>query len=642
MPAVLRQQQQRRLSTATSRPSLHVFNSLTNEVESFLPDHVSSGVADVDSSGSRVAGHHPIRWYNCGPTVYDSAHLGHARTYVCLDIIRRVLTQHFRLDVLYALGLTDVDDKIIRRAGEGSKPVAPLALARKFEAEFFDDLKRLGVDLPDVVLRVSEHIPDIVEYIEDLQAKGFAYVNEANNSVYFDVAAFNGTTGNQYGTMGPAAAALNTEEAGQLLSEANADEGDEGGLDRKLKRDPRDFVLWKAAKPDLEPRTVQWNSPWGLGRPGWHIECSVMSRAACGDHLDLHSGGIDLKFPHHCNEVAQSEAFNGPPANSEGTASVSHSAQHAICACPTHNGASAQSKWSRFFLHTGHLYIEGLKMSKSLKNFISVRDLLSGGFSPDSFRMFCLQYSYRSSVHYSPDRMEEANALLRRFDNFLRMTALHVDQAKTSSASKAVEAERLSEAVGKPLDVTTKRWREQEVQLRDSLSACRHEVDHALADDFNTPRALQALLTLTQLSNNYVQQWEKVVQAQANQSTEANATLVGARFMPVELISAVRSYVADTFKLFGFQSLSLDDTTVLRDSEDGCEENQSLQVLLEFRAAVRALAVEQQQSSPSVGGVDPRQLFQLCDSLRDDVLPRIASSSQTTADLASAQVGGWL
>ena len=453
-----------------STKTLRIFNSLTNEVEPFLQD-------EHDESNR------PIRWYNCGPTVYDSAHLGHARTYVCLDIMRRILTKHFRLDVLYALGLTDIDDKIIKRANESPEVSSPLALARRFETEFFEDLAKLGVELPDVVLRVTEHVDDIVDYVKLLEAKGFAYVNEADNSVYFDVQAFN-SANHSYGTMGPTSASLDTEE-GRALH--NADEGDESGLDRTLKRDPRDFVLWKAAKPDLEPASVQWPSPWGLGRPGWHIECSAMSRAACGSHLDLHSGGIDLKFPHHCNEVAQSEAHNSAPRS----------------CCPGHaTDGQNGDPWARFFVHTGHLYIEGLKMSKSLKNFISVRDLLENGFTADSFRMFCLQYSYRSSVHYSPDRMDEANALIRRVQNFLKVTDKHIQQAvidgqelTKQQCTEVTEEGKLAQTW------CSKRWRSDEVRLRDSLSSHRAEIDSALANDFDTPEALQSLLKLTQVRN---------------------------------------------------------------------------------------------------------------------------------------------
>ncbi len=281
------------LRCLSSEP-LRIFNSLTNKLEPFLA---------VDGGGNETTA---IRWYNCGPTVYDSAHLGHARTYVCLDIIRRVLTRHFQLDVLYALGLTDIDDKIIKRAAETSPPVSPLALARRFEVEFFEDLARLGVAPPDVLLRVTEHVPDIIDYVAELQRKGFAYVNDADHSVYFDVAAFNSAEGHRrvvfvfvlragsasrdicvvaclwphchpqciitsaawmfctfavrartagrvidgcvracrYGKMGPATAgALRAPDDADL---PNANEGDEGGLDRRQKRDPRDFVLWKA------------------------------------------------------------------------------------------------------------------------------------------------------------------------------------------------------------------------------------------------------------------------------------------------------------------------------------------------------------------------------------------------------------
>ena len=228
-----------------------IYNSLTNELEPLL-------LNDEDASKNDSVS---LRWYNCGPTVYDSAHLGHARTYVCLDIIRRILEHYFRLDVLYALGLTDIDDKIIRRAGEKSPPVSPLALARRFETEFFEDLALLGVRLPDVVLRVTEHVPDIVKYIEVLEEKGFAYVNSEDKSVYFDVAAFNKGP-HSYGTMGPASAKVDVVDE----LPPNFDEGDEGGLDRSLKRDPRDFGERSrrrgAADPDGEWLCLACRGQW--------------------------------------------------------------------------------------------------------------------------------------------------------------------------------------------------------------------------------------------------------------------------------------------------------------------------------------------------------------------------------------------
>lgn len=220
----------------------------------------------------------------CGPTVYDSAHMGHARCYVSFDIIRRILTNYFGYAVTLVMNITDIDDKIIHRSAE--KGIEWLELARKYETEFLTDMEKLNVLTPDCLTRVSEYIPQIIDYITGILHRGFAYAS--NGSVYFDVSIYH-----------------NPEEDriyGKLCPECVEKSDDEKTIGEK--RNPRDFCLWKASKPG-EPR---WESPWGLGRPGWHIECSAM----CGDTLgsffdgriDIHSGGIDLKFPHHENEIA--------------------------------------------------------------------------------------------------------------------------------------------------------------------------------------------------------------------------------------------------------------------------------------------------------------------------------------------------
>lgn len=227
--------------------------------------------------------HDEISWYCCGPTVYDVSHLGHARTYVSIDIVRRILEDYFGVNINFALGITDIDDKIINK-GKVMNFTSwddMSQIARDFEVEFFKDMQRLNVKRPSAILRVSEHIPEIVNYVEKIRQNGYCY--ESEDGVYFDVLSFGES---KYGKLG------------QL---PNVDEADEDRSFSKIKRNPRDFALWKSAKPD-EP---SWNSPWGKGRPGWHIECSAMTHSYFGSNVDIHSGGIDLKFPHHTNEIAQ-------------------------------------------------------------------------------------------------------------------------------------------------------------------------------------------------------------------------------------------------------------------------------------------------------------------------------------------------
>ena len=255
-----------------------------------------------------------LTWYMCGPTVYDHSHIGHARTYVCFDIMRRVWQQVFGHTVHMAMGMTDVDDKIIKRANE--RGVDFRELARTFEASFVADMQGLNVLPPASYLRVSEHIEEIVAYIQQIEGNGYAYFldksAEEGGGMYFDVNAFNAKF--RYGK----------------LRALQQDADDYGGL--KGKRSAADFALWKLAK-EGEPA---WDSPFGSGRPGWHIECSAVASLMFGSHLDLHTGGKDLVFPHHNNEIAQCEAHY------------------------------QQDSWATYWLHSGHVNVKGEKMAKSL------------------------------------------------------------------------------------------------------------------------------------------------------------------------------------------------------------------------------------------------------------------------------------
>lgn len=225
--------------------------------------------------------HSKYNWYACGPTVYDDSHLGHARTYINTDIIRRILTDYFKYEIHFAMGMTDIDDKIIKRAEE--KQVNWKDLAREYETKFIRDMDLLGIKRPETILRVTEHIPDIINYITKIQENGAAYQTETG--VYFNV-----PTSSSYGKLGNIPVGEEDPEAD--ITNLNVLRG---------KKDPRDFALWKL----VDESKPHWNSPWGKGRPGWHIECSAMSHAYFGSSVHIHSGGIDLRFPHHTNEIAQ-------------------------------------------------------------------------------------------------------------------------------------------------------------------------------------------------------------------------------------------------------------------------------------------------------------------------------------------------
>ena len=287
-----------------------------------------------------------IRMYVCGPTVYNYIHIGNARPFIVFDVLRRYL--EFRgYKVTFVQNFTDIDDKMIRRANE--EGITVKELGDRFIEEYKKDASALGIRPATIHPRATEHIGEIIKMVRQLQEKGFAY--EVNGDVYFDVSKDPG-----YGKL-----------SGQNLEDLEA--GARVDVNEDVKRNPADFALWKAAKPG-EP---SWKSPWGEGRPGWHIECSAMSRKYLGDTFDIHAGGKDLLFPHHENEVAQSECCTG-------------------------------KTFARYWMHNGFINIDNEKMSKSKGNFFTVRDILKE-YEAEDIRMFMLSAHYRSPVNFSRDMM---------------------------------------------------------------------------------------------------------------------------------------------------------------------------------------------------------------------------------------------
>ena len=323
---------------------LKIYNDLTRQKEIFEPLHPGK-----------------VNMYVCGMTVYDLCHLGHARVMVVFDVVYRYL-QALGYDVTYIRNITDIDDKIIRRANENGE--AFHALTTRFIAAMHADSAALGILPPDAEPKATDHIGEILAMIEQLIARGHAYA-VANGDVYYDVRSFPG-----YGK-------LSGKSIEDLRSGARV-EPDE------IKRDPLDFALWKTAKPD-EPA---WDSPWGMGRPGWHIECSAMSTKALGDTFDIHGGGADLTFPHHENEIAQSEGATGHP-------------------------------FVRYWMHNGFVRINDEKMSKSLGNFFTVREILQR-YRPEEVRYFILTSQYRSPLNYDEEHLDNARGALTRFYTALR------------------------------------------------------------------------------------------------------------------------------------------------------------------------------------------------------------------------------
>ncbi|MBV0932101.1 cysteine--tRNA ligase [Marinobacterium weihaiense] len=372
---------------------LHIYNTLTNSKTIFTP--IEPG---------------KIRMYVCGVTVYDYCHIGHARVMVAFDVITRYLRAR-GWDVDYVRNITDVDDKIIRRAAENNEGVDQLT--ERMIAAMHEDEDRLSVLRPDQEPRATAHIDDIIEMIQTLIDKGYAYAAE-NGDVYYRVEKFE-----SYGR-------LTNKVIEDLRSGARVEV-------EEAKESPLDFVLWKAAKPG----EVSWDTPWGQGRPGWHIECSAMSKCCLGDTFDIHGGGPDLPFPHHENEIAQSEAANG-------------------CA------------YAHYWMHAGPVRMGAEKMSKSLGNFFTIREVLKH-YNPEVVRYFLSAVHYRSYIDYSEDSLKEAQSALERFYQALAS----VDAADTATG------------------------------LENGFEARFYE---AMDDDFNTPRALAVLFELVSELNKAVRE----------------------------------------------------------------------------------------------------------------------------------------
>ena len=359
-----------------------------------------------------------IRMYVCGPTVYNYIHIGNARPFIVFDVLRRYL--EFRgFKVTFVQNFTDIDDKMIRRANE--EGITVKELGDRFIEEYKKDASALGIHPATIHPRATEHIGEIIKMVRQLQEKGFAY--EVNGDVYFDVSRDPG-----YGKL-----------SGQNLEDLEA--GARVDVNEDVKRNPADFALWKAAKPG-EP---SWNSPWGPGRPGWHIECSAMSRKYLGDTFDIHAGGKDLLFPHHENEVAQSECCTG-------------------------------KTFARYWMHNGFINVDNEKMSKSKGNFFTVRDILKE-YEAEDIRMFMLSAHYRSPVNFSRDMMAQAHASLQRLYTARDNMAFLLSHA----------ADR---------DLT-----EDEKALLDAAAAAEQKFDAAMDDDLNTADAIGAIFDIVRSAN---------------------------------------------------------------------------------------------------------------------------------------------
>ncbi|XP_064542513.1 cysteine--tRNA ligase, cytoplasmic [Drosophila montana] len=609
--------------TTSTRPQLRLYNSLTRQKEEFVP-----------LSGNNV------KWYSCGPTVYDASHMGHARSYISFDILRRILANYFGYNIHYVMNITDIDDKIIKRArqyhlyeqyasgaaqlpleqllneqkevlgqlqvkcdkntdadkkvmlekmlqrmidalealtqavssgnvdeitkmrchylAEAKDPIAEWldgkkgahvndntvfeALPRYWEDHFHNDMKSLNILPPDVLTRVSEYVPQIVAFIQRIIDNGLAY--EANGSVYFDVNGFDKREKHHYAKLVPEAYGDTTSlQEGEGDLSVTADRLSE-------KRSPNDFALWKASKAG-EP---WWDSPWGHGRPGWHIECSAMASDIFGSIFDIHTGGVDLKFPHHDNELAQSEAAFG------------------------------ESEWVKYFLHTGHLTIAGCKMSKSLKNFVTIQEALRK-HSATQLRLAFLLHSWKDTLDYSENTMEMAT----QYEKFLNEFFLNV---------KDLTRHVLSE---KPM-LQFSEWTGLEAALQAKFSEAQGQVHAALCDNIDTRSALDAVRELVSTTNIYIR----------DNKTRLNHLL----------LRKIATYITDLLHIFGAIA---GPRGGIGFPLSGAESNNSeindhesvvmpyVQSVAEFRNLVR-------EQAKVLKAFD---ILKLCDDLRDDVLPNL-------------------
>ncbi|KAL1411223.1 cysteinyl-tRNA synthetase [Vanrija albida] len=632
-------------------PVLRVYNSLTRQKDVFIP-----------LKGRQVD------WYNCGPTVYDASHMGHARNYLTQDIVRRILQDYFGYDVNFVMNVTDIDDKIILRARESylldetvqknpaltpelvatarkafaaflpklvkSLPSAvnapngddaieyfnaiaardssdaefaraarekeekfglyisslttardailaaekslstptkqfvdetayvlgpylgdtlgdtikdPQAVSRNlaahWEKSFFDDMARLRALPPDNITRVSEYVPEIVSFIDGIIKNGFAY--EAEGNVWFDVGKFEGAQGDgfrhEYAKLQP-----NSKGNKKLL-----DEGEGALTGNKGKRQSADFALWKARSKPGEPA---WPSPWGEGRPGWHIECSVMASEVLGTQMDIHSGGVDLMFPHHDNELAQSEAYHG---------------------C---------RQWVNYFLHTGHLHIEGLKMSKSLKNFISIDDALRD-YTARQLRLAFMLQTWNSKMDFKKDLVADVKTKEETLDNFFTNVKARISE----SAARAQQSD------GKH------HYDDLEKALVADFHKAQREFRSALCDSFNTPVAVNILLDLVAKVNIYF-------------------TARGREYN-IAPVRSIAQWITRQLKMFGLgEGSAVTDATAIGWGKEGDEGasgdleaklDKYIRAIASFRDDVRKLAI---------AGADPKETLILSDRFRDQDL----------------------
>jgi cysteinyl-tRNA synthetase len=643
---------------------LELYNSLTERIEPLRLTTTSTTTTTEQSTSSSsssllLLSTKDLAWYTCGPTTYAPAHLGHARTYVCLDILRRVLTAlHPESTPLFVLNITDIDDKIILAASaaaaqqqqaaaaaqqeeeqqehgqeeEGEEdnaktstttttttalPPPPIQLARRFEQDFWRDWDALHCLRPHVVTRVTEHVEShIVPFIQTLVDKQMAYVlitkddddddDGGGGGVYFDVRSYNEQMGTmtKYGKLAPPAAAQDIPMP--FLDSTTSQQQQQPLSSHPHKKDPRDFVLWKKQKPG---ETVFWSSPWGNGRPGWHIECSAMIQAVQEQfpqhQFMVHAGGIDLRFPHHTNEIAQSEAYLGT------------------------------GQWIPHWVHTGHLHIDGLKMSKSLKNFVTIQEFLSSRPSErndhnnddndnndhddddldlssmwhcpaDDFRLWCLGLSgsYRGPATFSESRMAEAKTVRQKMVRFLVDGEAWVNRRNKNNVSTS-----------SPSSSASKLWTKDDYALFDRLQQAKRKALAALQSDLDGSTFVSELVAVAELGSAYLQHHHD------------SGT--------IEVVKAVLEEVRALLRMVGFTAKTVDAGLFQEQQRSHgdvfADQAKIMDVLVNFRSAVRQVALQHKEeddnnnnnNNNTDAATGMKTLLRLSDEIRDASLPKI-------------------
>lgn len=384
---------------------MKIYNTMTKQKEEFKPLEYGK-----------------VKMYVCGPTVYNFFHIGNGRTFIVFDTVRRYL-EYRGYEVKFVQNFTDIDDKMIKRANE--EHISVKEVGDKYISEYYKDADGLNIERATVNPRATEYIQDIIEFVSELIDKGYAY--ESAGDVYFSTKKFKG-----YGKL-----------SGQNLEELQVGASNRVDLDEK-KQDPMDFAIWKAQKPG-EPA---WESPWGMGRPGWHIECSCMAKKLLGESIDIHAGGMDLAFPHHENEIAQSEALTGKP-------------------------------FANYWMHSAYINVNNQKMSKSLNNFATARDVLKE-YSADVIRFYMLSAHYRIQINFSKELLDSAKASVDRLYNAINNLENLLDEVKNDKMTEAEE------------------------KYYDSLDEYRQKYIQKMDDDFNTADAITVLFELTKSANTNI------------------------------------------------------------------------------------------------------------------------------------------